>query len=145
MDFSIKLEGLEPAEEQQQAPVISAPVRSPSLNFDKPIAGLERDTVLPEIVAEDALRTNPQQFKQQKDLARKTGLPVDVVASDDGSLANSIRATPGSSLSVCTERRTQPLTGRLMLYGGLVKGLLVTLSAGLHDRRVLFLTPSPIS
>ena len=92
MDFSIKLEGLEPAEEQQQAPVISAPVRSPSLNFDKPIAGLERDTVLPEIVAEDALRTNPQQFKQQKDLARKTGLPVDVVASDDGSLANSIRA-----------------------------------------------------
>ena len=125
MEFNTKIEGLDPAEEQQ--PLAAAPVRKSSLDFNTPITGLDRDTVLPEIVAEDAFKTNPQQFKQQKDLARKTGLPVDVVASDDGSLANSIRAKEmvaklSEAPAVCTKRGTQPLTGRLMLHGVLVKG-----------------------
>jgi hypothetical protein len=62
------------------------------LNFDGPVEGLEVDTLGPQLVAEEALKTTPQKFKQQKDLARKTGLPVDTVAADDGSLANQVRA-----------------------------------------------------
>ena len=62
------------------------------LNFDGPVEGLEIDTLGPQLVAEEALKTTPQKFKQEKDLARKTGLPVDTVAADDGSLANQVRA-----------------------------------------------------
>ena len=94
MDFNITLQGLDP-EKEKEAAKFSPPAaitRSSVLDFNKPLVGLETDTTVPEIVAEDALKTNPQQFKQQKDLARKTGLPVDVVAADDGSLSNSVRA-----------------------------------------------------
>ena len=94
VDFNITLQGLDPEKEKEAAKFLppAAITRSSVLDFNKPLVGLETDTTVPEIVAEDAFKTNPQQFKQQKDLARKTGLPVDVVASDDGSLANSIRA-----------------------------------------------------
>ena len=69
----------------EQPTASSAPLQSNVFDFKVP-DNIQRDERREQIITDDAVSTDPDKFKANKDIADETGLPLQAVEQDDGTL-----------------------------------------------------------